>query len=532
MNYRHVILSLLVWWSASTAHLAVAQDGVVRIRLDSATGMLASYQGAVVECAFQINDRNGTNAFVSGSTTKVERRDANGGWTSLNVKPLKFSRQPISISDYPTFQRIRGATTVPGAAGSFFADVQSNRIVGIHLSATGYLAAVSGKGVGVIHAENVTTTGPPPVVRIPWEQRLTRQMFFFSAPNYYWPDASQAQVDATLDAILAAGLDGPSFELCNGKQANGLVGKATVEANIKAYARWDAGCKARGLVAHIAFLNSNYDWPKYVGNSSWRGYVDQFFTLYGTSNKIVLPVSERDPRTPKTVVDTIVKAVKLRIPYRHYIGYGSTVLGGAFHERHYSKVSSIESGDYLDLWIPDNGITIEWAYGPKWRSTGGTPNLDHIGQIAEVTWEKGVSGGIYSFSQLFDKAGLAAAAASWGGANTAPTGSADGQLISIKANGRDREVAIKADLAGWPIYGDKKPIIAELYIKGVQVDSVSTDNLKTGRKTVANAFGRGEHSIAAKKDEILPAQLKSKKTKKVTNVLKFAWPFETTPMAK
>lgn len=253
-----------------------------------------------------------------------------------------------------------------------------------------------------------------PKAPVKWEKRLTRQMCFFSGPNYYWMDAD---ADKVCDAILDAGLDGPSIEFGGSDTAKeynhtpiyGGV-KDRYKANIKAWGGWQKAIEKRGLIAHIAFLNTNSSRNNSLSDADWAQLVNEFISAHGTKNKIILPASESDSRTRASIRTTLDRSFRVRVPANQMISMGSA--GEGFSEYHSQKGTDIPKGNRQKLVVSDSGPAIGYLYGGDWRN-GGTPNLNNIGTYVRTAKANGVSVAVYSFGKKFDKAGCQAAGKAW-----------------------------------------------------------------------------------------------------------------------
>lgn len=247
-----------------------------------------------------------------------------------------------------------------------------------------------------------------------WEKRLTRPMCFFSAPNYYW---MEADANAVCDAILAAGLDGPSIEFggpdtakeYNHEPVHGGV-KDRYKANIKAWGKWQKAIESRGLVAHIAFLNTNSSRNNTLSDADWTALANEFTSAHGTKNKIILPASEADPRTRPSIRNSLDRAFRAKFPSRQVISQGAA--GEGYSEYHSQKGTDIPSGGRQKLVVSDSGPAIGYLYGGDWRN-GGSTNLTNIAQYVSTCKSKGVSCGVYSFGKKFDKEGCKTAGKAW-----------------------------------------------------------------------------------------------------------------------
>jgi len=102
------------------------------------------------------------------------------------------------------------------------------------------------------------------------------------------------------------------------------------------------------------------------------------------------------------------------------------------------------------------------------------------------------------------------------------------RIVSIKHRGDD-DVFIRTEGCDeWPIkQGKEKATQGKLYIKGEFVDSMRPDQMDGALKELTNAFGVGEHSINARRGEIVPVYIKAHDGKK-TAIFEWAWPFNDT----
>lgn len=252
---------------------------------------------------------------------------------------------------------------------------------------------------------------------IPWEKRDDDAMMFFSAPNYYWSHMSKKEVGKILDAILDAGLDGPSIEL-GGSYASDEYNRKPTTKNIadiyrdqfKKWEVWEEGLRDRGLIAHIAFLNTNQKQANKISDSEWDKLAREFVAKYGTRNKIILPASERDDRTRDSIVNTLNKTFSQIVPNGQLVSYSGSP--GAYKEHHSQRGNDIKKGNAKLLNVSDSGPAIAYLYGGSWRS-GGTPNLANIHAYVSTIKKSGTSGAVYSFGKKFDYAGCKAAGEAW-----------------------------------------------------------------------------------------------------------------------
>jgi len=294
------------------------------------------------------------------------------------------------------------------------------------------------------------------VPTIRWQDRLTRQMLFMGAPQYQWAQMSNAQMNAALDAIAAAGIDGPSIEFGGvfirdeyNKVPNGGDIADIYDRQIEAWKPWDAAIRARGQVAHLAFLNANQSKANRMSDGLWEAKARAFIRTYGPENKLVLPLSETDTRTRTSIGNSIAKGLLAGgLPKSQIISMAGK--WGDFNETHHGR-GKVPSGGHRTINVNDNGPSIADLYGPKWQQ-GGTPNLPHIQEYSEEIRRKGVSGAIYSFGTEFDFAGCAVAGKAFGNGSstippTDPTGSADSIPVeSIREIGKHRADSAKAKI--------------------------------------------------------------------------------------
>lgn len=302
-------------------------------------------------------------------------------------------------------------------------------------------------------------TAPPVVVAAgpPWRERLTRPLLFYSAPNYYWSKATAAQVDATLNAILARGLDGISVEYGGTfisdeyrKIPNGAGVASLYAEQSDRWALWDAGLRRRGLIAHVAFLNANQSKANTISDSQWESIAKTWAQRYGPDNKLVLPLSESDSRTRSSIGNAIHRGLMAGgYPRSQLISMAGR--WGDWTETHHGR-GKVPSGNFRTIVVNDNGPSIADLYGSSWTS-GGTPNLGRIQEYSAEIRRKGVSGAVYSFGQAFDFAGLQAAAAGWGGQAPVVVSTADAVPVSqIDAPSNERAAL------GWPIVTQIKAV--------------------------------------------------------------------------
>lgn len=254
--------------------------------------------------------------------------------------------------------------------------------------------------------------------KITWGERLTRAMFFFSAPNYYWESKSKKEVSKILDAILDAGLDGPSIEL-GGQQIIGEYLGKKITDNIKTiylnnfdkWQIWEDGIRERGLVAHIVFLNSNQSAANKISDAEWHDLVKNFVLRYGSRNKIIEGVSERDARTRSSIVSTVTKAVEEFVPHEQIVTYGDG--NGAFHEHHSKNGHDVPLGKNMHfLFVNDSGPAIAYLYGSDYRSKPVLNKPNMISWVVNIKASHG-SGVVYSISKEFDYEGCSLAGDYW-----------------------------------------------------------------------------------------------------------------------
>lgn len=281
-------------------------------------------------------------------------------------------------------------------------------------------------------ASDSTPPAPPPVTPAPpappagtWSARITRPMFFMAGPQYYWDDVPAAHVRPWLTAIRDAGLTGPSIEFQGsfpvdeyntGKPGSVDVAKVYRD-QFAAWRAWLPVIRELGLVAHIAFLNSNQSHANNMPDSWWYETAKAFALEFGSANLLILPLSETDSRTRASVGQAIERGLRDGgFPAAQLIGYGSRGDRG-FLEHHPKDNASIQRGDFRILNIPDNGKAIgskllKTMYGPNWQS-GGSPQLGEITKFTDAVQAAGTGGGLYSFGRSPDLQGLEAASQAW-----------------------------------------------------------------------------------------------------------------------
>lgn len=367
---------------------------------------------------------------------------------------------------------------------------------------------------------------PAPVPAVTWEQRLAKPMLFFSGPNYFWHDIPAGEVPKILDAILAAGLTGPSIEFggdfiadeYNGQKPTGLNVMEVYAARIAKWAVWEQGLRARGLVAHIAFLNSNQSAANKATDAQWTNMAARFTAEHGTRNKIVLALSEDDDRTRSSIRGAITKG--LQFPAAQLITHDGK--GGTIREEHHSRQRIVTGKGHRFLNVTDNRDAIADLYGSKWTS-GGTPNLANIQDFAARIRAGGVSGAVYSFSTTFDFAGLAAASKGWKAAGGEVPGV--GMLRSVKADSREFYIRWDCDAAvdQWP---------AQENLNGwIVVNGVKCEQFRPGYRAqhLKNAYGKDSHGVPGiKKGDTVRIKLVAKHAKDETNEVAFVWPWKST----
>lgn len=265
----------------------------------------------------------------------------------------------------------------------------------------------------VVMAGCQTSSTPSPTMS--WETRLKTQQLYFSAPNYYAFKQSEAEVNKILDALLFNGLDGPSVEFGGRATADEYNGNPDAESVASAYRRnikqwdvWEKGLRARGLVAHIAFLNTNTARNNKISDAEWVKLANEFLDRHGIRNKVILPASETDGRTRSSIRTALDRAFRAR---------GAIVLkyGGSsgLREYHSQNGRDVPRGN-KDLYVvSDSGPAIAYLYGGDWRN-GGKPNLANITAYVTAIANAGASGAVYSFGREFDYRGCEAAGKAWG----------------------------------------------------------------------------------------------------------------------
>lgn len=342
---------------------------------------------------------------------------------------------------------------------------------------------------------------PPPAVSVPWSDRIRGQLCFMAAPSYLWHRQSDAEVERILDAIQAAGLDGPSFDfagewLLSQYKDRGPDISANPEPDARRvyrelfykFAAWDTGIRQRGLVAHIAFLNSNGHLADDRPDDDWTALAQEFVQRFGPSNKIVLPLSETDSRTRPSVGAAIYKGLRAAgLPSDQLIGYGDSKWG-RYTETHKGR-GKVPSGNATLLVVNDNGPAIADLYGSDWVA-GGTSNPARIEEFARECRRKGVSCAVYSFGRTFDFSGCAAAGRGWGKAATQPDQpAAPGLTIRTDRPARYINWTPGVDRTGWGV-GPQKGCDGLLYgckVGGTprKVEHIPVGKNRTGLK---NAF--------------------------------------------
>lgn len=261
--------------------------------------------------------------------------------------------------------------------------------------------------------------GLGPKAPVKWQKRLDRQMCFFSAPNYYWMKMSNSDINEALDLIVESGLDGPSLEFAGRATADEYNGNpdhtpvtTTYRQNIEAWKPWHEAIKRRGLVAHIAFCNTNTVRNNTINDTEWANLANEFLHTYGTENKIILPTSETDQRTRASIRSILDHVFRSRMPGRQMIRGGTPPAGEGYGEHHSQKGNDIPRGNHRQLVVSDSGPAIGYLYGGSWRD-GGVPDIDHISQYVKTIKASGCSGAVYSFSRKFDAAGCRVAGKAW-----------------------------------------------------------------------------------------------------------------------
>lgn len=274
-------------------------------------------------------------------------------------------------------------------------------------------------GLIVVSATGCSTFDSTPEATLSWEQRLTTQQLYFSAPNYWWSTLSQSEVNKALDTMLAEGADGPSIEFCGPATADEYNKKntaataervdVTYRKNIKIFKdRWLPGLKKRGQVVKLSFCNTNTKRNNTISDGEWKNLANEFVDACGVNNMLVLPYSETDPRTRssiRSVLDQTFRARGARV-----VRYGGT---SGLRECHSQRGNDIPRGNKDLIVSSDSGPCIGYLYGGSWQG-GGSPNEANITAYATTTGNNGGSCEIYNFNTKFDAKGCKIAGKAWG----------------------------------------------------------------------------------------------------------------------
>lgn len=286
-----------------------------------------------------------------------------------------------------------------------------------------------------------------------WRAALGGNILLVSAPNYHWNTRRVTADDVA--ALRSAGISGLSFELCTmygapgGPKPTDTVGY--YRGAVDQLARDVATLKADGLVAHVTFLNSNQAWAQALPTASWVTLVDYFVSKVGTDGVLLLPVSERDGRTPAALVSAITKRFRERWPAAQLIEYADESGPGAWRETHPGSIAKASSGagGARRLNVSDNGTILAELFGSSWLS-GGAPNVGKIREFAARCRSLKTSCVVYSFERSPGRSWWPVAGEAWGGGGAGGVGGVGKQdeidLSAVKF--------LHADVRTWPITSD------------------------------------------------------------------------------
>lgn len=438
------------------------------------------------------------------------------GWASTSVHPdrLDLPRTrvefvgrkcvvPISTS------KAEGTVTVHAWEWFEKADAAANLralsglLSGRDIEATGTLGAVKADRWEPPAQPDAPPPVKPPVIN--WRDRLGRPMLWMGAPQYPWALLPLPEVNAVLDAIAAAGLDGPSIEFGGTfirDEYNKIPNRDDIadiyDRQADAWGPWETGIRARGQVAHIAYLNANQSKANRMSDQLWEAKARAFIRRYGPDNKLGLPLSESDTRTRAGIGDAIARGlVAGGLPRSQIISMAGK--WGDWREVHHGR-GKVPSGDRRTICVNDNGPSIADLYGSRWQQ-GGTPNLPHIEEYAAEIRRKGVSGAIYSFGTAFDFAGCAAAGKGWGGQATPEQ---PGTGIAFRGDHPRRRYVSWTGVSrkGWktkPVSGET--INGALWLNGRFCEHIPEGRDNTG---ISNALTRGKGGVNARKGYYQP----------------------------
>lgn len=254
--------------------------------------------------------------------------------------------------------------------------------------------------------------GLDPKPTMSWEKRLDSQMIFASAPNYNWNKQSKDEVRKIMTAVLEAGADGVSIEMCT-RNLNFTL--ADYYKNNKLIAEvWMPLAREFGLIIHFAYINTNTDANNRIKDSDWKLVFNDFFDRCGTKNMIVLAASEEDKRTRPSIRATLKMVLNSRLPERQRVTHwesGQQIV--EYHSKNGNDTKKSPLGRRF-LVVPDSCPAIGYMYnGPCFDTT--TPKPDNIASYAGRVAVNGNSTVVnYNFCQKFDYVGLKAAMKTWG----------------------------------------------------------------------------------------------------------------------
>ena len=234
-------------------------------------------------------------------------------------------------------------------------------------------------------------------------------------PNHECSGANMAS--EALNAILFNNLDGPSIEFGGMDLADEYNGRPDNVPLAERYRKhikiwdeiWQPALEDRGLVAHIAFLNTNSKKNNSVSDAEWTKLANEFIDKCGTRNKLVLPASETDSRTRTSIRSTLDRAFRARIGSQT-IRYGGS---SGLREYHSQRGNDIPRGNKDLIVTSDSGPAISYLYGGSWK-TGGSPNLPNITTYVTTGGNNGATIAVYNFNTKFDLRGCEAAGKAWG----------------------------------------------------------------------------------------------------------------------
>lgn len=117
--------------------------------------------------------------------------------------------------------------------------------------------------------------------------------------------------------------------------------------------------------------------------------------------------------------------------------------------------------------------------------------------------------------------------------NGAPVVVQGPRIVSVKA-GPGETICVKTEGCDWPQSGGAKHTMGKLmigtsgYPNGVYVDAMTPDQMRGNPKTLANAFGSGEHSLDVRQGDSVQVWVTSLDGKRRTPAVSFIWKWRST----